>query len=177
MNDNIYEEVNKNIWTPFNILNGRENLYENDNYKMKNNNPLFYNENTLNTISRTYSENDLSLTYFSKNNIDIVQNNIIKAVYNQSSGLYKIKRQSDQELIIIMRSIYFQYSKNNISNIAEQIKVLNNMVIEWSVNEIIKNIKQYDSYKQSVSTLPMPLERSQLPSQKGTRILEIKSYI
>jgi hypothetical protein len=50
------------------------------------------------------------------------------------------------------------------------------MVTDWSVNEIIKNIQQHDGYKQSVSTLPMPLDRSQLSSQKGTKTLEFKSF-
>jgi len=43
--------------------------------------------------------------------------------------------------------------------------------------EIIKNINQHIYYKKTVSTLPMPMERAQLPTQKGTKILEIKSYI
>jgi hypothetical protein len=33
------------------------------------------------------------------------------------------------------------------------------------------------NYKTNISTLPMPMERAQLPSQKGTKTLEIKSFI
>jgi hypothetical protein len=76
-----------------------------------------------------------------------------------------------------MRSYYLQYSKNLPTNVYSQIEELNNMVISWSVEEIIKNIRQYVNYKKTCSTLPMPMERSQLPSQKGTKILEIKSFI
>ena len=76
-----------------------------------------------------------------------------------------------------MRSMYFQYGKNLNHNIIEQIKELNTLVIRWSVDEIIKNIKQYIEYKKSISTLPMPMERAVLPSQKGTKTLEIKSFI
>ena len=177
--NNIYQTINNEIWTPFTILNGRINMYENNRNanQILNNNKELNNENNLNTISRTYTETSVSIVYFSKNNIDIIQQAIIESVYSRSNGLYKIKRQSDQELTIIMRSFYFQYGKNSLNDISGQVKELNNMVIDWSVKEIIKNIKQYDSYKESVSTLPMPLERSQLPSQKGTRTLEIKSFI
>ena len=76
-----------------------------------------------------------------------------------------------------MRSYYLQYSKNLPTNINTQINELNKMVINWSVDEILTNIKQYINYKKSVSALPMPLERAQLPSQKGTKSLELKSFI
>ena len=76
-----------------------------------------------------------------------------------------------------MRSIYFQYCKNNSENIVEQVRELNRLVLEWAVPQIITNIKQHNSYRQDISTLPMPLERSQLTSQKGTRILELKSFM
>ena len=176
MNNNIYETVKNDIWTPFNILNGRENLYRDNSFKILNNTKELFNESSLNTISRNYTQNCLSIAYFSKKNIDILHNSIINTVYNRSNGLYRIKRQSEQDLLIIMRSYYLQYGKNNADNISEQIQELNNMVINWSVNEIIKNIKQFDNYKETVSTLPIPLERSQLPSQKGTRVLELKTF-
>ena len=76
-----------------------------------------------------------------------------------------------------MRSIFLQYSKNNSIGIIEQVKELNKLVLDWAVPEIVSNIKQHNTYKKDISTLPMPLERSQLTSQKGTRFLEIKSFM
>lgn len=161
------------------ILNGRINLLDNNetSFKIDPRNPEIYNEGVANTINRLYSGNCVSELYFSKENINIIQEGIINSVYNVSNGKYSIGRQSDQELIIVMRSIYFQYGKNLNFNINEQILELNTKVIRWCVNEIIANIKQYIKYKENVSTLPMPMERSQLSSQKGTKILEIKSFI
>jgi len=57
------------------------------------------------------------------------------------------------------------------------VRYLNTKVLEWSVPQIITNLKQDEKYRQDISTLPEPLERSQLPSQKGTKTLEIKSFI
>lgn len=172
------ENVRKNIWTPFSILNGRVDAYDipDNKFKVSNNLPILQTEKNLNSISRTYTETDISVQYFSKNNTEIIQDAIIKKVYYDSNGKYRINRQSDQELNIIMRSIYFQYGKNNNTNIRQQLIDLNKRVIDWSVKEIISNIMQYDSYKETISTMPMPLERAQLPSQKGTRFLEIKSF-
>jgi len=161
------------------ILNGRINLFDKnaETSKIMNNNPNLYKENVANSVNRLYSGNCLSELYFSKENINIIQDGIIISVYNKSDGKFNISRQSDNELIIIMRSIYFQYGKNINFNINEQIKELNTLVINWSVNEIITNINQYLEYKKTVSTLPVPLEHAQLSSQKGTKTLEIKSFI
>lgn len=164
------------------ILNGRVNLFENDRtttgtYKISNDNVNLYTENTLNSISRMYAGNCVSEIFFSNENKNIIQQGIINSVHNISDGEYRIGRQSDQELIIVMRSIYFQHSKNLNFNLQEQVKELNTLVIRWCVDEIIKNIKQYIGYKKSISTLPLPLEHSLLPSQKGTKTLEIKTFI
>ena len=68
---------------------------------------------------------------------------------------------------------YFQYGKNSTNNIREQILDLNVRVIEWSVPEIISNYKQSQQYLKDISTLPEPLDRSILPSKKGTKTLNI----
>jgi len=161
------------------ILNGRVNLFDTNNpsFKIDNSSLNLYTEKTANTVNRLYSGNCLSEMYFSKENINIVQQGIINSVYNKSEGKYSIGKQSEQELAIIMRSIYLQYSKNLNFNIQEQILDLNTRVIRWCVDEIITNIKQYVDYRKNVSTMPMPLEHAQLPSQKGTKTLEIKSFI
>jgi len=161
------------------ILNGRINLFDGNasTSKIPNNHPQFYNEKNISTINRNIAGNCVSELYFSQENLDIIQEGIIKSVYNTSEGNFKIGKQSEQELKIIMRSIYFQYAKNLNFDLREQVRELNTMVIRWCVDEIIKNVKQHLEYKKSVSTLPLPLEHSQLPSQKGTKILEIKSFI
>lgn len=158
------------------ILNGRVNLFDSHSTtaKILNNDPRLYNENNLNTISRVYSGTCVSETFFSKENINLIQEGIINTVFNRSNGLYEIGKQSDQELNIIMRSIYLQEGKNLNYDIKTQVRELNTQVIKWCVDEIIKNIKQYMEYKKSVSTLPMPMEHSLLLSQKGTKSLELK---
>jgi hypothetical protein len=161
------------------ILNGRINLFDekSKSSKILNNNPQLYNEKNISTINRNISGNCVSEIFFSQENTNLIQQGIYNSVYNLSEGQYNIGKQSEQELKIIMRSIYFQHAKNLNFDLKEQVRELNTLVIRWCVDEIIKNIKQYIEYKKNVSTLPLPLEHSQLPSQKGTKILEIKSFI
>ena len=184
MNYSEIAEVDYNrIWVPYDIKNGRINIIDDDKsikYKKKNKTiiqkSLLPDDNT-NSISQSISTNDLSNIFFSKDNIDKIQLLIITKVYSDSDKRFNINKQSEQELLIIMRSFYLQYSKNLTIDIKTQINKLNMMVVDWSSNNIISNIEQYLNYKKVCSTLPMPLERAQLPTQKGTKTLEIKSFI
>ena len=178
MNINNFLNVDySDIWVPSTIKNGRIDIYDNIASTPKLVTKSILSENNTNSISQSLTNTDVSIKFFSKDNINKIQTAIIMDVYTKSNKDFLICKQSEQELIIIMRSYYLQFGKNIPSNVHSQIDDLNNMVIQWSVDEIIKNIKQYIDYKKTCSTLPMPMERSQLPSQKGTKILEIKSFI
>lgn len=167
----------KDIWLPDTLKNGRINIVDTPKSQYATYKNYDISEDTNNTVSRNISSNELSTAFFSKKNIQSIQDDIIYNVYIKSNKEFKISNQSEQELLIIMRSYYLQYGKNLPSNINGQLEILNKYVVDWSVDEIIKNINQHIYYKKTVSTLPMPMERAQLPTQKGTKILEIKSYI
>lgn len=173
-----FEKVDfSDMWVPSNIKNGRIDIIDdNRRNKITITKSILPDDNT-NNISQSISNTDLSNVFFSINNIERIQLSIIMKVYKDSDNRFQINKQSEQELLIIMRSIYLQYSKNLDTNIKEQINQLNKLVVDWSSENIISNIEQYLSYKKVCSTLPMPLERAQLPTQKGTKTLEIKSFI
>ena len=87
--------------------------------------------------------NNLSNTFFSNQNLNNLQNKIIESVLVKSNGEYKIGRQSDTQLQIIMRSTYLSYSKNLSGYLEEQLTQLNDMVVKECVDRIIPEIKQY----------------------------------
>jgi hypothetical protein len=156
-----------------NFLNGRVNAITNvNNYNIKTA-PEKSSENNTNIISRNINCTDVSSIFFSDSNVDLLQLGIRNKILNMTDGKYYIGKQSDIDLKIIMRSIYFQYGKNANNNINKQVLDLNTRVIDWCVPEILSNIKQSEQYKIDISTLPIPLDRSTLPSQKGLRTLEI----
>lgn len=170
-------EINyKDIWLPLNLRNGRINIMDTM-FSKKINKPTILSEDQSNSISRNLEHSSLSRKFFSRDNINKIHKKIIIGVYDKSNKKYLISKQDEKELLIIMRSYYLQYGKNLTTDIQGQVNTLNKMVIDWSIDEIIKNIDQYMIYKQTASILPMPLEHSQLPSQKGTKTLEIKSFI
>lgn len=174
-----FEKVsNSELWSPYSILNGIVNATDtipnNLNFKTY---ETTINENNNNITSRNYTKNCVSNLFFSQLNINALQEGLKNMILNKTDGKYNINKQSETELKIIMRSIYLQYSKNISNDIITQVKELNKLVLEWAVPEIISNIKQHETYKQDISTLPMPIERAQLTSQKGTRVLELTKFM
>lgn len=121
--------------------------------------------------------NEVSNLFFSEKNINALQEGIRYRIYNETNGKHIIGRQSDTDLKIIMRSIYLQYSKNLPNNIVEQVRELNKKVLDWSIKEILSNLKQFDMYRKDISTMPVPLERAPLITTKGTKTLELKPWI
>ena len=128
---------------------------------------LFYGqaqEQPLNTsiITNQIEPNKLTSTYFSKRNLDYIQQRIMEGIAKQG---FNITRQSDTQVQIVMRSIYFQFSKNNNQPLQLQLDELNNLVIDECIRIILPNIQQYQGYIRDV-TNPIPT----LPSMQSTTI-------
>lgn len=153
------------------LINGRVNATDNS-YKVKQGMDKAT-EHQTNIISRNLNCTGVSKLYFSMENIDILQTGIKNKILNDTNGQYSIGRQKDNELKIVMRSIYFQHAKNQSTNITQQVLELNTRVIEWCVPEIISNIKQSQQYIKDITTLPVPLERSVSPSMTGLKYLDV----
>ena len=116
-------------------------------------------------------QTQLNQLYFSKANMDIIQNKIRYEVYMKTDKKHIIDNQSPIELEIVMRSIYLQHSPNLPTQIKEQIKYLNDLVTNWCVEKIIPEIYQYMGYLKEVEYMPVPIEHPQNLSSKGTRNL------
>ena len=137
------------------------------------NNKTFYAEALIGGFSPT----PVSNLFFSTNNIDVLQDGIRYSIYKRTNGEYVIGRQSDHDLKVVMRSIYLQYGRNLPTDIVGQVKELNGRVLEWTVNEVLSNLKQYQVYRKDASILPMPMEYGSFVTQKGTKTLETKMFV
>ena len=160
-----------------NIYNGRVNLSGpniEDRFKMTDRIPV-NNKTYENQLIGIFEKNTLSITYFSLDNINIIQDMVRKGVYDKSNGQLIIERQNNDTIVQIMRAYFLQYSKNLDYNIREQISQLNNMVInyciEWIYNEAISYIK----YRHDISTLKNPINHPVL-SSKTDKTLELKPW-
>ena len=104
-------------------------------------------------------ETPLSRAFFSKENIQIIQNGIRAGVYKKSNGLYQISPQSEENLKIIMRSNYLMYSANMPNHITEQIEALNKIVLDYCIPRVFNEAKSHQRYLYDASTLVVPIER------------------
>ena len=146
-------------------LNNNESVRPYELYKNSNSQQ----DTNVDIISNIVVPNTLSRAFFSNDNVECIQRQIITDVYNQSQK--QISKQSYQELQIIMKSIYLQYSRNLSYDIKEQIKTLNKYVIDECVSIIIPNVIQYNKYITEI-TGPLPIPpRSINVSSKGEKSL------
>ena len=125
--------------------------------------------NFQNSLKGIQSESILSKIFFSQRNINLIHNKIIREVSNKAG--YKIGKQSETELQIIMRSIYLQYGKNLNCEIEKQIRDLNDKVIDYSVDRIVVEISKFLEYKDQINKTPLPLSHPKNLSNAGEKSL------
>jgi hypothetical protein len=122
-----------------------------------------------------WTDNNLSGTFFSQQNIQILQNGIRSGVYHKSNGQYTISPQDCDALKIVMRSVFLQYSANMNENIPEQISELNKIVLNYCVQQVYSEAQGYMKYLNDVSTLPVPISPPVM-ADNTDRQLEFKKW-
>lgn len=169
-----YEPVTNDMPVP-QFSNGR--VVGIDNIKSGNQFPMFTQNNNNSDTAKdtilygTLSRTPLSDVFFSKANMQLLQNMLRYRVYMASGGKYNIGEQNNNDLLIIQRAVYLQYSKNLPSQITEQIRELNRMVIDYCLPKVISEIKQYLYYINDIQHLPQMIDLPRNLSSKGTRTL------
>lgn len=100
--------------------------------------------------------------FFSDENIDIINKQLILSVWKKSNKQYKINFQEKNKLIIVMRYIFIEYAKHLPYNIQEQINELNCIVVGDIVPTIITNFEQKLGYLRDIEKRgdPPPLPQS-----------------
>jgi hypothetical protein len=118
--------------------------------------------------------NALSDLYFGRTNVEALQQGMRYGVYKSTGRI--IGRQSDVELGVVMRSIYLQDSRNDARPPKDQVRELNASVLAFCVPRIVEEVRMYEQYRRDASSLPIPLDRGELATSKGTRTLEMKPF-
>ncbi len=120
-------------------------------------------------IRGNMTANLLNQTFFSPANVQIIQNKLRREVYDRSGGEFMISPQSVDELMIVMRAMYFQYGKNRDTQIREQVAELNDLVAEWCVPKILAECSMHKTYLHDIQHLPVPLAHPVLMTMAGTK--------
>lgn len=164
---------------PHSPSNGRINLtpneYDNNIFQLYDRIPATRPTNFENALVGNQEISELSTIFFSADNINTLQLGIIQGVKNLSKNQYSVGYQSEDNLKIIMRSIYLQHSMNMPDKIKEQVNALNCMVLEYCVPRVYGEVQGYQKYLEDISTIATP---PPLPVQanKNDKTLELKPW-
>lgn len=119
---------------------------------------------------------ELSTQFFSVANTEKLQQMIQQEVLAKSGGKYKIDRQSDEDLFLIMRSYYLQYARNDPANVGAELDSLNYRVVAYASDRIMVEIEAYKYYRRDQENFPDPLPAPVNVHTYGTRTGELKSF-
>lgn len=134
------------------------------------------NEMIKNIIKTTSSEiTDVESLFFSDENIELINKQLILYVWKKSNNLYKINFQDKDKLLIIMRYVYLEFSRNLPYNIKKQINELNCIVINEIGPTVITNFEQKLGYLRDIEKrqplLPLPQNTSGNKSLTTNKII------
>ena len=151
-------------------------------FKLTTNDDIVAESNTKHLFKNLYGETLLTSLFFSRENIENIQNLIRFVVHRETQ--YTIDRQSYNELLVIMRSIFLEYSahprliddtlsieqKNALlAKYKAEVARLNEIVINTVIPKIVSQLEQYLTYLRDASQAPYQMDTPQSDSISGQR--------
>lgn len=130
------------------------------------------NNSTYRDITKTMIERTpVGDMFFSHANMKHLKYLICRSIYQRSGGKYNPspEAQSDNELLLVMRSIYLNHARHLPDKIVEQVAELNYQIIIDMVPRAISNAQQQLAFIRDSTQQPLPMDRSQCVSSAGTR--------
>lgn len=123
-----------------------------------------------NATEGLWNETPLSRAFFSRENIQIIQNGIRAGVYQRSNGQYVIGMQDCDLIKIVMRSVFLQHASNQPNNISQQIEQLNKIVLNYCIQQVYSEAQGYMKYIDDASTLVVPIAHPVQASNKDRQL-------
>ena len=166
------------MFAPVDFKNGRVNIID-----QPNPNAIFNLYDKTKTRKSSFrdalkgskEENELSNAFFSKENIQIVQNGLRAGVYKMSNDKFIIGQQSYDNIKIIMQDAYFEHAKNTNSTIAKQIEIINQEILNKYVPKLHGEVIGYLKYKEDISTIKAPITYAKPSGDRNFKNLEFKN--
>lgn len=109
-------------------------------------------------IASDYQGN-LEQVFFSDENMDLINKQLILSVWTKTNKTIKIGPQSKENLLIVMRYIFIEFARHLPYDIAGQIRELNCMVVNEILPLVITNADQRIGYLRDIERFqdPVPL--------------------
>lgn len=110
-----------------------------------------------NPATEFLDKSPLAKHFFSKPNVQLIQNGIRAGVYTKSNSQYVIGEQDTDILYTLMKSVFNQHGRTLRHNVNQQLQELNNIVITHAVSIVYREAKTRMHYLRDIQTLPMPM--------------------
>lgn len=125
-------------------------------------------------IQYRHADTPLNRLFFSQGNIDKLQGDIQTTVRGMVNA--NIDRQSDSDLMLVMRSYYLQYAQNYPANLQQELDELNQRVVHYCANRIAVEVEAYRYYRKDIMDFPAPIQNPINVKIYGTRTGELKTF-
>lgn len=125
------------------------------------NNKIAMNDNKIYDTSKSCTDNNnysdlMTEAFFSIENMDIIQNTIIKNVFFKSKETLRINKIKQETLIQVMNSIWTNHCRFLPYNLKEQIREINNKVSDHLVPLLITEAKFHSNYLRDSNRTQLP---------------------
>jgi hypothetical protein len=125
-------------------------------------------------IQFKHSNTSLNEQFFGPDNMEFLQQQIRSTVASMIGA--HIDRQSDSDLLMVMRSYYLTYAQNVPGNEVQEMKELNDRVVAFCSNRIAVEVEAYRYYRKDILDFTAPIARPLDTHIYGTRTGELKSF-
>lgn len=113
-------------------------------------------------------ETPLNTLFFSEFNQNLLQRGIRQAFKNKTG--IAIDRQNPDDLYGIMRVVFINNSGDHYKAVNQQVRMMNERVIETAIGQIQTGVSQYMSYVQDIDTISTPIDLPTNTSTVGNKI-------
>lgn len=113
--------------------------------------------------------------FFSQDNQELLQRMLREAVRRKTG--YLIDRQSPEELMIVMRSVYAGEANNRPMSLQDEVRRLNYLVVSECLTVVSSSLAAYLAYLRDASRIKTPIPRGVNTSIKGSRQLQPQAWV
>jgi hypothetical protein len=137
---------------------------------------LFGNTHRQDLVGHLHKETPLNTVFFSQDNIDHIQQAVRDQVMLMSGNKYKIDKQNEDDIKIVMRSYYLMYNKNNPKMVAEELEDLNRRTIGYISGKVFSEVDFHMFYRKDIEQFATPIANPTNVHVYGSRSNELKSF-
>lgn len=103
------------------------------------------------------NKNTLYDHFFNDSNINTLQFEIQRGVKQMSNNQYNVGKQNEDQLKMIMNSIFVENSRNQNTDAAAAIKNLNTLVLQYAIPQVFNSVESHIKYKRDITNIATPM--------------------